>query len=304
VQLIFSGKPHPEDPQGKALFEEVAAFSEAPGLRGRVVLLEDYDPEVARCLVRGVDVWLNNPRRPLEASGTSGQKVPVNCGLNLSILDGWWCEGYAPEVGWCFGEPRDYEDPARQDEDDHAALLDVLEKEVVPLYYRRDRRGVPREWMRRVRAAIERLVPRFSTHHMVSQYVEQLYRPALENGSVVAESGFALARELAAWTEKVKRCWPLVHVRSASWLKPGRQGTVMAVDAYLDGLLPEDFVCLDERGGVLAILKAERAGDATRFEIEASRRPRRGAPSSYRLLPSHPEMVHLQELGLSCRFIL
>src|SRR5206468_8034565 len=139
LQIVFAGKPHPEDMQGKAVFEKVAAIARRKEFRGKVVLLENYDIEVARRLVQGVDVWLNNPRRPLEASGTSGQKIPINAGLNLSILDGWWCEGTAPDTGWAFGKPVEYSDPSFQDREDAEELYRTLEREVIPLYYRRDR---------------------------------------------------------------------------------------------------------------------------------------------------------------------
>ena len=142
-----------------------------------MVFLEDYDMYVGRILVQGVDVWLNNPRRPLEASGTSGQKAAVNGALNLSILDGWWIEGYAPELGWAIGRLESLGDDERQDAEDAASLYDALEHEVVPLYFQRDADGVPRGWVRRMKASIRELVPRFSCTRMVSDYAERAYVP-------------------------------------------------------------------------------------------------------------------------------
>ena len=293
VQIIFAGKPHPEDALGAELFENIASLSRRAGLRGKVVLLENYDTEVARYLVRGVDVWLNNPRRPQEASGTSGQKVPVNCGLNLSILDGWWCEGYSPGVGWDFGTAKDYDDPELQDREDHADLMRTLEREVVPLYYDRDRHGVPRRWMRRVKESLVRLVPRFSTQHMVLEYAERLYAPAYENGRWSRQSSYRAARELAAWRQGIERAWPLAHVRGVAPSSRGRER--LDVEVYLAGIDAADIAFSDARGDLLEVDSVEAlSSGAHAFRVEFVR----GA-GPLRLFPTHPELVHPQELGLS-----
>ena len=177
VQIIFAGKAHPADLEGQQLIERIFRLAQSPEFRGKVVFLEDYDMYVGRILVQGVDVWLNNPRRPLEASGTSGQKAAVNGALNLSILDGWWIEGYAPELGWAIGRLESLGDDERQDAEDAASLYDALEHEVVPLYFQRDADGVPRGWVRRMKASIRELVPRFSCTRMVSDYAERAYVP-------------------------------------------------------------------------------------------------------------------------------
>ena len=296
VQIIFAGKPHPEDALGKKLFERVGRLARSSRLAGRVVLLENYDTEVARYMVRGVDVWLNNPRRPQEASGTSGQKVPVNLGLNLSILDGWWCEGADVDTGWSFGKKKDYEDDEKQDREDHADLVRVLEREVVPLYYDRDRRGVPRRWLRMVRASLEKLVPRFSTHHMVLEYAERLYAPALENGRLIRERRWALAKELAAWRREVERCWPLVHVRRVA--PSVRSRSSVDVDVYLGGLSTKTIAFCDETGDLLEVETVRSMPDGAHcFRVE---KPASGRCA--RMLPTHPSLVHVQELGVSLSF--
>jgi starch phosphorylase len=296
VQLVYAGKPHPEDPQGKAIFEEIAALAREPRFRGKVVLLENYDIEVARRMVQGCDLWLNNPRRPLEASGTSGQKVPINCGLNLSVLDGWWCEGYSPDAGWAVGKPLEYGDPELQDREDHESLLGLLERQVVPLYYRRDKEGIPRAWLGKVKAALEKLVPRFSTHHMVREYASRLYRSAFEYGRLMRDNRSALARELAEWRAEVEARWPLVHLRRAA-----REKGAIVVEAFLGGMDPADLACAAEDGGLLQVLEvAETDSGAHRFRLASRSRP----PQRYRLFPTHPELVHAQELGKSIAFLV
>jgi starch phosphorylase len=178
VQILVAGKSHPADEGGKELIRRITAFRGDPRSHGRVVFLEDYDMALARFLVHGADVWLNNPRRPYEASGTSGMKSALNGGLNLSVLDGWWCEGYAPEVGWAFGGGDDAADEAEQDRRDAEELFRLLEQEVVPTFYDRGADGLPARWVAIMRASIARLGGRFGTNRMLREYVERLYLPA------------------------------------------------------------------------------------------------------------------------------
>ncbi|MBC8333616.1 MAG: alpha-glucan family phosphorylase [Anaerolineae bacterium] len=179
VQIIFAGKAHPDDHPGKMLIQEVYRAVKKAENGGRLVFLEDYDMNVARYLVQGVDVWLNTPRRPNEASGTSGEKAAINGVLNFSVLDGWWREGYNGLNGWAIGDDNDYEDHNYQDQLDIAHLYDVLEKEIIPLYYDRAENNLPREWISRMKIAIRTLSPQFSMRRMVKEYTEQLYLPAI-----------------------------------------------------------------------------------------------------------------------------
>ena len=174
VQLLVAGKAHPADSEGKALVEAWIRFAAGADVRARCVFLEDYDLTVAKELVHGVDVWINTPRRPWEACGTSGMKVLVNGGLNLSVLDGWWAEAFDPDVGWAIGEPGQASDDGR----DVAALFRIVEQEIVPAFYARDADGLPRAWLHRVRASLSRLTPRFSANRMLREYVAGYYGPA------------------------------------------------------------------------------------------------------------------------------
>jgi starch phosphorylase len=182
VQFLFAGKAHPADDLGKQILQKVSQLSQEKGFYGRIVFLEDYDINLGRHLVQGVDVWLNNPRRPLEASGTSGQKVVLNGGLNLSVLDGWWAEAFDGQNGFAIGDGLIHSNQEIQDQRDAASLMDVLINEVIPLYYTRDQDDLPQEWIRRMKRAVKTLGWRFNADRMVMDYVTQAYVPA--SGSV------------------------------------------------------------------------------------------------------------------------
>jgi starch phosphorylase len=252
VQFIIAGKAHPLDGPGKDLLRTVVQESQRPRLRDRIVFLEDYDMHVARYLVQGADVWLNVPRRPLEASGTSGMKAAVNGALNLSVLDGWWAEGYSPECGWAIGGGEQYDDPEENDAIEAEALYSLLEREVVPTFYARDSSGRPREWTTMMTAAIGRLGGAFSTARMVREYAERAYLPAHRASISLASSSGAGASELAAWRARMKAAWPQVGVRSAI---RGGNGTVpvgsdVAVEVFATlGPLSVDDVCVEVVAG-------------------------------------------------------
>ena len=181
VQFLFAGKAHPKDMGGQALIQDIVRFSEDPAVRGRFQFLEGYDMALARELVEGVDVWLNNPRRPKEASGTSGMKVVLNGGLNLSILDGWWDEAYDGKNGWAIGGGELFDNPEEADAREAEILLSLLEDTVVPAFYERDQAGIPTRWVELMRHSMDGLSYRFSTERMVKDYVKELYRPTHES---------------------------------------------------------------------------------------------------------------------------
>jgi starch phosphorylase len=178
IQFVFAGKAHPRDQPGKQVLQQIAKLRQDPRFAGKILFLEDYDINLGRYLVQGVDVWLNNPRRPLEASGTSGEKVVLNGGLNLSILDGWWAEAYDGLNGFAIGMGETHSSVDVHDSRDGEALIKVLRDEVIPLYYDRDSDGLPRNWIARMKRAIRTLGWRFSADRMVKDYVQQTYIPA------------------------------------------------------------------------------------------------------------------------------
>jgi len=204
VQVVVAGKAHPADEEGKRLLATWAAFVREPAVRARAVLLEDYDIALAQKLVEGVDVWVNTPRRPWEACGTSGMKVLANGGLNLSERDGWWAEAFEPGVGWALGDGAEHTDPA-WDGVEAEELYRLLEEAVVPAFYERDGAGVPRAWLARVRESMAKLTPAFSTSRMLAEYLERLYLPAATAFRRRSESRGALGRELAEWSDRVAR---------------------------------------------------------------------------------------------------
>ena len=210
VQLVVAGKAHPADEEGKRLVQAMVRFTTRPEVFDRVVFLEDYDMAMSQELVGGIDVWINTPRRPWEASGTSGMKVLSNGGLNFSELDGWWAEAYSPDVGWALGDGGDHPEPG-WDAVEAQRLYFLLETEIVPEFYRRDEEGLPREWIERVRKSMARLTPRFSGNRMVREYVEMSYLNAARAFRSRAADDGRLARELVAWSRELASNWKDVH---------------------------------------------------------------------------------------------
>ena len=209
---MIAGKAHPRDEMGKKVIQDLISFINNGGARSRMVFLEDYDMQVARRLVQGVDVWLNNPRRPYEASGTSGMKVVPNGGLNCSILDGWWDEAYKPGVGWAIGDRTTLDDPGHQDWLDSRSLYDIIENEISPIFYHRVERGLPIGWLQMIKKSIKELAPFFSTSRMVQDYTTQHYVPAHEQHMRMKSDSLVQAKDALAWRQRIESNWGLVRV--------------------------------------------------------------------------------------------
>jgi starch phosphorylase len=273
VQFIFAGKAHPQDTPGKELIRQIVQLSRDPALEGRVVFLEDYDMSVARAMVSGVDVWLNTPRRPHEASGTSGMKAAANGALNVSILDGWWDEAWADhgrEVGWAIGQGEEYDD-GQGDGIEAELLHGLLEREVIPLFYSRETRdGIPRGWIRKMKNAIARLVPTFNTQRMVKEYAERLYVPSHGSHSRMMANGLAEAKELCSWKEHVRSSWSKVAVRDVVLRSPSELKVGEALEAEtlveLGGLSPKD-VSVELYVGRLHGQQEVRGGRSERMQL-------------------------------------
>ncbi len=283
VQLILAGKAHPRDGAGKELIRHILELVRSEGLSEHVVFLEDHDLSKAAMLVQGVDLWLNTPRRPYEASGTSGMKVAPNGGLNLSVLDGWWAEGYRPGVGWAIGTGEEFTHSEYQDEADAESLYSLLEREVVPLFYDRDVDGIPRGWISMMKHSIRTLSPAFSGDRMVREYADSLYLPAAEHYKRLTADGCAKARSLAAWKDRVRKAWRDVRVTSVEEhgvadLPVGTELPVVA-RVHLGRLEPSEVaVQAYLQPPTLRRHSAERAG----------RRPGMGGPGWWRpRLPGH-----------------
>lgn len=320
VQFIFAGKAHPDDEAGKEVIRElVNAIQEQP-FRRHMIFIEDYDIAVARWMVQGVDVWLNNPRRPLEASGTSGMKVAANGGLNLSTLDGWWDEAidFAAElgehIGWVIGDRTNYDDQEYGDEGDARYFYNILEYEIVPRFYDRDAEGLPRGWIEMMRTSMRLLAPRFNTHRMLDEYTRQYYVPAIEASRRRQAHELAEAREVASWLQRVRASWHDVRIRDTSAPQPnhvlaGERVTIHA-QAELAALDPDDvrvelvWGSVDEVGtfhesNVTEMAQIGTADDGTVEYMAEISTPGSGRLGyTIRILPSHPALLHPLDSGL------
>ncbi len=214
VQFIFAGKSHPEDNGGKELIRDVVRASRREDLRRRIVFIENYDLNVARYLVQGCDVWLNLPRRPQEASGTSGMKAALNGVLHMSVLDGWWAEAYRPGLGWAVGSGEEYQDPGYQDYVEARTVYELLEKEVVPLFYDRGPDGLPRGWIAMMKAAMRELGLVYNTNRMLYEYTQRFYLPAAQRSTHLVANGAAAARALTAWKQRLRSEWANVRIEA------------------------------------------------------------------------------------------
>jgi glycogen phosphorylase len=313
VQIIFAGKAHPHDIPGKELIKELVHFSRREEVQSRIIFLEDYDMTMARYLTSGSDVWLNTPRRPLEASGTSGMKAGINGVLNCSILDGWWAEGYGPEVGWAIGSGEEYQDEELQDRIESEALYDLLEHEIVPLFYQRGRDGLPREWIKRMKASMKSVGQRFSTHRMLKEYSERFYFPALENGRRLAETGYASAKEVAAYIAKARKAWPGMSISelradTRPIMERGDKVTVRAL-VDLNGLEPSEAAVELYHGAVtiqdgisgaarIEMTAVEKKGKAWEYRVTVSCDMTGQHGYAVRVLPKHPALASPYVPGL------
>ncbi|MGC9053931.1 MAG: alpha-glucan family phosphorylase, partial [Candidatus Hydrogenedens sp.] len=245
VQIIIAGKAHPQDIQGKELIRQIVHFAMDPEVRNHIVFLEDYDINVARYMVQGVDCWLNTPRRPMEASGTSGMKAAANGALNISIPDGWWCEANGlGHNGWTIGKGETYESTEEQDRVESSALYEILEQEIIPMFYDRGQDGLPREWILRMKEAIKTICPIFNTYRMVQEYAEKAYIPFSKRRILFRKDNRKYAIELAEWKKKVQLVWNNIRfVRVEAKLHgdvPVGTEIPIEADIYLDNLTQED----------------------------------------------------------------
>jgi starch phosphorylase len=238
VQLVLAGKAHPADVEGQDMIRQWIAFARNPEVRSHVVFLSDYDALMAEHLVQGVDVWVNTPRRPWEASGTSGMKVLVNGGLNLSELDGWWAEAYSPKVGWAIGDGQEHGEDSSWDSAEAETLYGLLEREVVPEFYSRNEKGIPEAWIRRMRESMSLLTPAFSTNRVVRQYTEDHYLLASENYLARSAAKSRLGLDLLNWQKSLSASWPALRFGSAT-VNQQQEQYLFQVQVYLAGLDPE-----------------------------------------------------------------
>ncbi len=315
AQLVFAGKAHPADDLGKEMIRQMVQFAHEPSVRHRIAFIEDYDIAVARTLLQGCDVWLNNPRRPMEASGTSGQKAALNGGLNCSVLDGWWDEMFDGKNGWQIASAESYGDVQRRDEVEANSLFEILERQVVPLYYDRSGDRFPRAWVARIKDSLSSLGPRVQASRMVRDYVRQMYEPMAKQADALHARGYAKAKDLAVWKRHVYDSWGQVVVQSvdidSTALVTDLGSTIRATaEVGLGELGPADVSVELLHGPVTAsedlvdwqVVRMERKGpsanpDATVWEgsFVCDVAGRHGF--IVRVMPSHPDLAVPAEMG-------
>ncbi len=315
VQFVFSGKAHPADGAGQGLIKRIMEISRMPQFLGKIIFLEDYNMVVAKRLVTGVDIWLNTPTRPLEASGTSGEKAEMNGVLNFSVLDGWWYEGYRfnEKAGWALTDKRTYTDQAQQDKLDAATIYSMLENEIIPLYFAKNSKGYSPEWVQYIKRSIGDIAPHFTMQRMIEDYIRRFYEPESARFNKLADKDFALAKEIVAWKEKVAAQWDGIKVfdiRTQSEGTPGITGQAVQYEAIVDTngigrdlglelvvyrlqdgqetlLKKEEFNIIKEEGNVLTYRLDTRILDAGVFRY------------GFRLFPRNPNLPHRQDFAFT-----
>jgi len=307
IQIIFAGKAHPDDMPGKEIIKEIVHFSSNPKVRSKILFLEDYDFSLARYLISGSDIWLNTPRRPLEASGTSGMKAAMNGVLNVSVLDGWWDEAYEHDKGWAIGEGEQYEDHVIHDEIEGKALFDLLEREIIPLFYTRGRDGLPHDWIQRMKVSMKSIGKQFSSVRMLLDYANKFYLPALKNDNIFSENNYTNTKKLTKYLEKLRMNWKNLKIKK---IRSGNKSTYIVgdsisvyTDIVLDAFSPEDITVelyygsLSSKGEIVNAQKKEMSCNEVedgiaKYSTDVICTNTGSHGYSARILPKHALLVH------------
>ncbi len=315
VQFIFAGKAHPNDKPGQELIKKIVEVSSLPQFVGKIIFLQNYDMTLARRMVQGVDIWLNTPTRPLEASGTSGEKAVMNGVMHFSVLDGWWVEGYKEGAGWMLPMERTFEDQRYQDEMDAEMIYNTIEDDIAPKYYDRDKDGIPHQWMLTVKKCIADVAANFTTNRMLTDYEDRFYHKLHQRNLEVVKDDFELARRIAAWKRKVSQSWDKVKVLgvqtidiSKTELKIG-ENYRLEVTVDVDGLSPEDvgveFVLTDQISGEeMKILDKQQfsvdqvSGSVVRYVANPTVENTGTYDMAIRLFANHPQLPHRMDFAL------
>jgi starch phosphorylase len=314
VQFIFSGKAHPADGAGQGLIKRITEISKMPQFSGKIIFLEDYNMIVAKRLITGVDIWLNTPTRPLEASGTSGEKAEMNGVLNFSVLDGWWYEGYRKDekAGWALTDKRTYTDQAQQDKLDAATIYSMLENEIIPLYFDKNYKGYSPEWIQYIKRSIGHIAPHFTMKRQLDDYIERFYQPEAKRFAKLAKSDYAAAREMVAWKELVASKWDEIQVLSSAShddsTGASRTGDRFSATAVLDtkGLgesIGVELVYYKEVDGEhiyqgrkeLKVVKRE--GDVYTYELKDQHKESGVYRYAFRMYPKNPNLTYRQDFA-------
>ncbi len=317
VMFIYAGKAHPADQGGQNLIKQIIHISNQPDFQGKVIFLEGYNTEMAKLLVRGVDIWLNTPTRPKEASGTSGMKAALNGVMNFSVLDGWWAEGYRPDAGWALPLERTYEDQRLQDELDAEKIYNILENEIVETYFKRNGEDFSPEWVAYIKNIIAEVAPDFTMKRMMDDYMDRFYKKLAKSSSVMRKSPFKKAEELAAWKERMRQSWEKLQVVDIDVLDTDNYSLTVGqpfqakLKVFLDGVDPEHVglevvfykrreadESLEPRVNCPLELLEKDSGSVAVYGCELELEMSGVYEYGFRLYPKHPLLVHRQDLDL------
>ena len=313
VQFIFAGKAHPADGAGQGLIKRIYDISQQPEFIGKILFLENYDMHLARRLVSGVDIWMNTPTRPLEASGTSGEKALMNGVVNLSVLDGWWYEGYREGAGWALTDKRTYQNQEHQDQLDATTIYGMLEQEIIPLYYARNRKGYSENWIRTVKNSIARIAPHYTMKRQLDDYFERFYCPQAARFKALSANGAKQAKEIAEWKELVAERWDGIRLVSSERDDVANGSQVINGEEFcirhtideqgLDDAIGVDMVLVGTRDGQDQFLRSipmnvvKREGNLYTFELKTSLDLAGTFKVAYRMYPKNPLLPHRQDFS-------
>ena len=312
VQFLFTGKAHPHDGAGQGLIKRIIEISRRPEFLGKIIFLENYDMQLARRLVSGVDIWLNTPTRPLEASGTSGEKALMNGVVNFSVLDGWWLEGYREGAGWALTEKRTYQNQEHQDQLDAATIYSILETEILPLYYARNKKGYSEGWIKVVKNSIAQIAPHYTMKRQLDDYYSKFYCKQAKRFHALAANDNAKAKEIAAWKEEVVAKWDSIEIVSCDKVEELKKGDIESGKEYTityvideKGLndavgleLVTTYTTADGKQHVYSVEPfnvIKKEGDLYTFQVKHSLSNAGSFKVSYRMFPKNPELPHRQD---------
>lgn len=312
VQFLFSGKAHPADGAGQGLIKQIVEISRRPEFLGKIIFLENYDMKVAKRLISGVDIWLNTPTRPLEASGTSGEKAEMNGVLNFSVLDGWWYEGYKEGAGWALTDKRTFQDQSHQDQLDAATIYSMLENKIVPLYFAKNSKGYSPEWIQYIKNSIAQIAPDFTMKRMLDDYIDRFYNKEAKRSKLLVADNYAKAKEIAAWKQEVASKWDKIEITSVALpenlLYNPHVGEVYPVEVTIDrkdlgNCIGVELVVTPVVDGQmkpyivqeLQVVKTE--GSKTVFHLDYSLKNSGVYKYSFRMFPKNPDLPHRQDFA-------
>ena len=312
VQFLFAGKAHPHDGAGQGLIKKIVEISNRPEFLGKIIFLENYDMKLARRLVSGVDIWMNTPTRPLEASGTSGEKALMNGVVNLSVLDGWWLEGYREGAGWALTEKRTYQNQEHQDQLDAATIYSLLETEILPLYYARNKKGYSEGWVKTIKNSIAQIAPHYTMKRQLDDYFSKFYGKEAKRFHALAENNYAKVKEIAKWKEEVAEKWDSIQIVSMDKCAELRQGNVESGKDYTITCVVDEKGLNDAIGIEMVVTytnvegkeyiycvapmeMVKREGDLYTFQVTHSLSNAGSFKVAYRMFPKHPELPYRQD---------